>query len=446
MWWVRCSLTAVASCSLLAHPVLAQQRSSQTTTQVHYVDAGDAGVSVDKHTSAVHLSRPAENETRFTSAVADKTPSQKSSDDCTATDTTGLGFLNQFCNAQKGFWQLTEGHKQGGLQLTGHTQIGYHTEGTNGDGIPSSFNDYPNRVQVHQQWLTLQKATTGNGDFEWGFRMDWFYGTDGPDSQASDNAPGEWDEGWDHGGYYGHAIPQLFAEVAMGDTRIMGGHFFSPLGYESVNSTQNFFYSHTYSMVKLPFTHTGVLAEHALKENLTITAGWINGFNTAFPASGGSMAVLGTSATLRNGTVLNYTFAHGELNPGDVAQSYVHNIIVETQLTDRLQSVFESNLWTDNSDQADAEITLTQYLFWDFNDRIRLGVRSEWMDLGRDVEEFNAVTVGINYRAAENLILRPELRVDNMHRDINNGINNGDIFTLSRRDSTVFSIDAIWSY
>ena len=68
------------------------------------------------------------------------------------------------------------------------------------------------------------------------------------------------------------------------------------------------------------------------------------------------------------------------------------------------------------------------------------------MDLGRAVEEFNAVTVGINYRAAENLILRPELRVDNMHRDINNGINNGDIFTLSRRDSTVFSIDAIWSY
>ena len=89
------------------------------------------------------------------------------------------------------------------------------------------------------------------------------------------------------------------------------------------------------------------------------------------------MAVLGTSATLRNGTVLNYTFAHGELNPGDVARSYVHNIIVETQLTDRLQSVVESNLWTDNSDQADAEITLTQYLFWDFNDRIRLGVRSE---------------------------------------------------------------------
>ena len=58
MWWVRCSLTAVASCSLLAHPILAQQRSSQTTTQVHYVDADDAGVSVDKHTSAVDLSRP----------------------------------------------------------------------------------------------------------------------------------------------------------------------------------------------------------------------------------------------------------------------------------------------------------------------------------------------------------------------------------------------------
>ena len=445
MWWVRCGLTAVASCSLLAHPMLAQQRLTEAAAQVHYVDDDEAGFATDKTTSADRISHQ-ENKPQFVSAIAYQSPAQQSSDDGTDTDTAGLGFLNQFCQAQQNFWQLAKGHQQGSLQLTGHTQIGYHTEGTNGDGIPSSFNDYPNRVQVHQQWLTLQKAITGNGDFEWGFQMDWFYGTDGPDSQATDNAPGEWDEEWDHGGFYGHAIPQLFAEVAMGDTRIRGGHFFSPLGYESVNSTQNFFYSHTYSMVKLPFTHTGIVAEHALKENLTITAGWINGFNTAFTANGGSMAVLGTSATLRNGTVLNYTFAHGELNPGDVARSYVHNIIVETQITDRLQSVFESNLWTDNSAQADAEVTLTQYLFWDFNDHIRVGVRSEWMDLGRAVEEFNAVTVGINYRAAENLILRPELRIDNMHRDINNGVNNGEIFTLNRRDSTVFSIDAIWSY
>ena len=159
-----------------------------------------------------------------------------------------------------------------------------------------------------------------------------------------------------------------------------------------------------------------------------------------------SVALVETSAILRNGTVVSYVVAHGELNNKDVVRSYVHNITVHLQFTDRLHSEFETNLSADNSDQDDSEITLNQYLFWDLNDCMRVGVRAEWMDLGRDAEEFNAVTVGLNYRATANLMPRPELRIDNTRRNINVGTNDGEISTLNRRDSAVFGIDAIWSY
>ena len=66
---------------------------------------------------------------------------------------------------------------------------------------------------------------------------------------------------------------------------------------------------------------------------------------------------------------------------------------------------------------------------------MKVGLRSEWVDPGRNDEEYNAVTVGINYQATSNLMVRPELRMDNVHQDITN-----------RVDSTVFGFDAIWSY
>ena len=43
-------------------------------------------------------------------------------------------------------------------------------------------------------------------------------------------------------------------------------------------------------------------------------------------------------------------------------------------------------------------------------------------------------------------MLRPEIRMDNFHSDINDASNDGGIDALGRRDSTVFGFDAIWSY
>ena len=66
--------------------------------------------------------------------------------------------------------------------------------------------------------------------------------------------------------------------------------------------------------------------------------------------------------------------------------------------------------------------------------------------MGRDSEEFNAVTVGINYLATGYLMLRREIGMVYFDSDIKDASNNGGIDALGRRDSTVFGFDAIWSY
>ena len=310
------------------------------------------------------------------------------------------------------------------------------------NGVPHSFNDNPNSLQLHQQWLTVAKAAQGGGDVDWGFRMDWLYGTDGPDAQSFGNAAGEWDEAWDNGGNYGHALPQLYAEVAMGDLRVKGGHFLSPLGYESVNSTENFFYSRSYGrgiVGFIPRTVTGVQVDYTVSENLTAHGGWVNGYDTGFGSTNDSMFLGGATVALANGMDINYML----LSSDDV---YAHSIAVARQLTDRIHAVFETVMRTNSSGATDSAITLNNYVFYDLNDCMKVGLRSEWVDMGRDSEEFNAVTVGINYQATGNLMLRPEIRMDNFHSDINDASNNGGIDASGRRDSTVFGFDAIWSY
>src|SRR5690606_21833194 len=107
--------------------------------------------------------------------------------------------------------------------------------------------------------------------------------------------PGHWDylNGWDHG-YYGWAMPQLYAEVAYGDLSVIAGHFYTLLGYEVVPATGNFFYSHAFTMYNSEaFTHTGVLATYSASDNLTLYGGWTLGWDTGFNQFGGGSSFLG---------------------------------------------------------------------------------------------------------------------------------------------------------
>ena len=460
MKMMRFALGALTCCGLMVQQASAQQtsRSSliQEVTYNYFLDEGDADKSSAQKgkknggkKSAAQKSK--KNGGKKSAAQKSAAAKSASKDKCGCDDANGKGkgglnFLDRMCVEHKAPWSLADHGKKGkghGISISGHTQLGYHTQGMNAhtssqqdaNGVPHSFNDNPNSLQLHQQWLTVAKAAQGGGDVDWGFRMDWLYGTDGPDAQSFGNAAGDWDEAWDNGGNYGHALPQLYAEVAMGDLRVKGGHFLGPLGYESVNSTENFFYSRSYGRGIegfIPRTVTGVQVDYAVGENLTAHGGWVNGYDTGFGSTDGSMFLGGATVALANGMDINYML----LSSDDV---YAHSIAVARQLTDRIHTVFESVLRTDTTGSVQrssaTQITLNNYVFYDLNDCMKLGLRSEWVDPGRGIEEYNAVTVGLNYQATGNLMVRPEIRMDNFHKGYTTPV-----------DSTVFGFDAIWSY
>ena len=139
------------------------------------------------------------------------------------------------------------------------------------------------------------------------------YGTDAQKTQAFGNPGagvrgfGFYDASLDHG-YYGWAIPQAYLEVANGDLSTKIGHFFTPIGYEVIPATGNFFHTHSYTMFNSePFTHTGVLSTYSGFEASRCTAA---GRRAGTPASPTSTAAATSSAVSRYDVNDNVTFTY----------------------------------------------------------------------------------------------------------------------------------------
>ena len=63
----------------------------------------------------------------------------------------------------------------------------------------------------------------------------------------------------------GVALPQAYGELAINNAKFKVGHFYTPIGHEVIGAAENFFYSHSYTMLfGEPFTHTGVLIDWKL--------------------------------------------------------------------------------------------------------------------------------------------------------------------------------------
>ncbi|HSU67934.1 MAG TPA: outer membrane beta-barrel protein, partial [Tepidisphaeraceae bacterium] len=76
--------------------------------------------------------------------------------------------------------------------------------------------------------------------------------------------------------------------------RIRAGKFVTLLGYEVIGATSNAFYSHSYMFgFAIPFTHTGILGEYKLSDDLLLDAGITRGWNQTFRDNNGSPDFLG---------------------------------------------------------------------------------------------------------------------------------------------------------
>ena len=300
-----------------------------------------------------------------------------------------------------------------GIDIGGWTQIGYHNEATmmSTQG-GASFNDNPGPLNLHQQYFYIGREADGSCGLDLGFRADFIYGIDGPDTQAFGNPANSFDEGWDYGANYGWAIPQLYGEVAVGDLSVIIGHFYTLVGYEVVTAPDNFFYSHALTQYNSePFTHTGVLATYSGFENATLYGGWTLGWDTGFDQlNQGNNFLGGLSYDLLDSVTVTYICTYG--NFGAISgggDDYGHSVVFDVALTDKLSYVFQTD-YKNIDGTADEDVGINQYLFYDINCWLAAGARIEWWE--DDGVDYNEFTAGVNIKLLENMIFRPEYRVD----------------------------------
>lgn len=337
-----------------------------------------------------------------------------------------------------------------GLDFGGWMQLGYHSANN------ALFNQHADDVNLHQAWLYAEKVADGSGGIDFGGRIDYLYGVDAQDTQAFGIANNHWDNGWDNG-IYGHAIPQLYGEVAVGDTSVIVGHFYTLIGYEVVGATGNFFYSHSHTMYNSePFTHTGALATYSGIEGMTLYGGYVMGWDSGFEDNGDAF-LGGYSVDVCDEINVTTQYVVGRFGEGAANEvGYMSSTVLTTQLTDDITHV----LWWDYLDTDDARMTargreretfdLNNYLLVNLTDQVTWGNRFEWYNVDTGVynvmggrSDFYAYTTGLNISPCESLILRPEVRWD-WNPDRVAGPTETNIATgITTASQTTFGMDAI---
>ena len=297
-----------------------------------------------------------------------------------------------------------------GFEIGGWLSQGYH----NRDNI--LVNNRRREWNLHQAWLYAGKeASQDSCDWDFGYRADLLYGIDAQDLQAFGNAPtgapSGWDNGWDNGSY-GWALPQLYVQFANVDWDVKVGKFFSPFGYEVIGATDNFFYSHSFTMYNSePFTMSGLLAERKVSDTKSyvvgVTAGWDTGFESN---DGGATFIFGSREQLTDNISFAITNSWGDT--GVRGSGSLTSAVAEVGLTDSVDYVLQADVLNLGTNQ---EFGIVQYLFREINPCLSLGARLEWWKSDQFFTSSRSTynyTVGANYRHNANLTIRPELRFD----------------------------------
>jgi len=330
----------------------------------------------------------------------------------------GLGLFGGGCNLGDP-WKLAP-NGIAGVTVGGWTSVGYHSARN-----PFSFNTY-DRVQLGQQYFFAEKIADGSEGLGLGGRVDYIYGTDAPDTQAFGIANNHWDNGWDNGGQYGHALPQVYGEVAMGDLSVKLGHFYTIVGNEVVQSTGNFFYSRQFTFYNAePFTHTGALTTYNVDADTQLYNGYVMGWDSGFEDNGDAY-IGGFKKKLNDTFTFLYTTVQGRFGSNNASDERggVHNAILTANVSEKLTYISQTDvLYTTNGAGTVQRNSFgnINYLIYKVNDCVSIGNRFEWFNFGgagftdangfqrKNDDNFN-FTTGINYRANANLTFRPEVR------------------------------------
>lgn len=279
---------------------------------------------------------------------------------------------------------------------------------------PVTFGDRASEFQLNQLNMYIQRAVATEGSsWDFGGRFDIMYGTDSiftqaygvPSFDVNTAQPlqrSTWDLdflGSNSNRFYDFALPQAYLEtyIPVGKgLNLKAGHFYTPIGYESVPAPDNFFYTHAYTMqYGEPFTHTGLLGNYTIDDNWAVmgglltgsaTGGWDGGWDKQL---GNWSGIAGTTWTSNDkDTSLNIAGTYGatsETNNSTWAMYSVvlkHNINTKTHLVLQHDHGFADNTYnytTLTANAVDAEwYGINSHLYYDVSDTVVAGLRAEW--------------------------------------------------------------------
>ena len=276
---------------------------------------------------------------------------------------------------------------------------------------PVTFGDRSNEFQLNQLNMFIQRAVVAEGDaWDFGGRFDAMFGTDSIFTQAYGVPANDANSGlaknrgsWDlnllnNNRFYGVALPQAYAEayVPVGNgLNIKAGHFYTPIGYETVPAPDNFFYSHAYTMqYGEPFTHTGVMGNYTVDKNWAVmggvttgsaTGGWDGGFNQQLGNWGGLAGATWTSDD--KGTSANISGTYGDTSEQSSHKWGIYSIVLKHNITDKTHLMlqhdhgFANGILTANAANPyqDAQwYGVNMHLTYDIKDNLTAGFRAEW--------------------------------------------------------------------
>lgn len=315
--------------------------------------------------------------------------------------------------------------KDNGIEIGGWMNGGatfnpsHSTFGYNG---PVTFGDRANQAQLNQFNIFLKRDVVNSGkSWDLGFRADFMFGTDAIFTQAygnpsfdpttgnSHSTRGDWDLNiLNTGRNYGVALPQAFVEIyapiANGLT-IKAGHFYTPIGFESVPAPNNFFYSHAYTMqYGEPFTHTGVLTHYNVDKNIVFmsgaitgsgTGGWDGNFNRNMSNWGGIGGVTYTTDDKRSS--LNMAGTGSQQSARNDAFWGMYSVVAKHMITPKTHFILQhdhgyaDNITVNGQIQQAQWYGVNTHLYQDVLHDLSIGVRGEWF---RDAQGFRVTNPG----------------------------------------------------
>lgn len=245
--------------------------------------------------------------------------------------------------------------------------------------------------------------------------------------------------------------------------RIRAGKFVTLLGYEVINPTANPFYSHSYMFgFAIPFTHTGVLGEYKLNDDLVLDAGITRGWNQSSKDNNGSPDFLGglTYAPQESDALKKWKFIVN-LSEGPQGTHDNHDwwSVVDTQAIYTASDTLTLALNADYGDAphapgivgaaqwygvaAYADLVLNKYLTP--NLRLEYYGDSTGFTLGvPGRQNLYAATLNVAIKPlpddaiGSNLVIRPEVRYDYSNKNFFKG--------ATKHDQLTFGVDAYFTF